>query len=130
MLAECTYWAEVGECDREPTFMFVNCGPSCLACDEIYNAKSKDYGVWQVTDEEASLDYLIKVDKYMNEEVFKDEKYAKVIDLCKNKHDLCTFWAEQGDCEMEMEFTLEECAPACFACDEMIKWQWVIDVPP
>ncbi|KAL7560327.1 hypothetical protein ACA910_020251 [Epithemia clementina (nom. ined.)] len=29
---DCLYWAVLGECDSNPKFMLVNCGPACMHC--------------------------------------------------------------------------------------------------
>ena len=31
--ADCMTWARMGECDKNPTYMKMNCGPSCFTCD-------------------------------------------------------------------------------------------------
>lgn len=31
----CSFWAMIGECDNNPSYMKTNCAPSCLSCDSL-----------------------------------------------------------------------------------------------
>lgn len=31
----CSYWSMIGECDRNPAYMKVNCAPACQSCSQI-----------------------------------------------------------------------------------------------
>ena len=33
--AMCSYWATLGECDKNPSFMVTKCAPACLSCHKI-----------------------------------------------------------------------------------------------
>lgn len=36
----CSFWASIGECDNNPSFMVTKCAPSCLSCHKIdYNTR-------------------------------------------------------------------------------------------
>jgi hypothetical protein len=36
----CAYWASIGECENNPSFMVTKCAPSCLSCHKIdYNSR-------------------------------------------------------------------------------------------
>jgi prolyl 4-hydroxylase len=32
---DCTLWAQLGECDKNPGYMLTNCGPACRSCDKL-----------------------------------------------------------------------------------------------
>ena len=31
----CTFWASIGECEKNPSYMITSCGPACFACDKM-----------------------------------------------------------------------------------------------
>jgi len=31
----CSFWAMIGECDKNPSYMKINCAPACLSCDSL-----------------------------------------------------------------------------------------------
>lgn len=33
---QCTFWATVGECENNPTYMQQKCAPACLSCDQAH----------------------------------------------------------------------------------------------
>eukprot|EP00977_Amphora_coffeiformis_P022285 scaffold10723_cov164-Amphora_coffeaeformis.AAC.13 len=33
--ALCTFWAMLGECDKNPKYMQIECAPSCFSCDQL-----------------------------------------------------------------------------------------------
>ncbi len=112
----CGFWAEHGECEKNPGYMRNSCSKSCNTCP--FKLASNSYG----EDQDCQGEYkeeltrrVEKMDKYMAEEVSKPE-YDKVREECKNRHKLCVFWAFQGECDANPSFMLTNCAPACETC--------------
>ena len=74
------------------------------------------------------LKKLQEVDEYMLS-VAKDPELNKLVKRCKNHHEHCTIRAMKGDCEDKIDeasgknhrpWMLENCAPACLACDMLL----------
>jgi len=126
---QCKLWAESGECDKNPAFMNKECKLSCFACnnkDKVEYIKESDvveddfdfgakYGEVQKcegeTIEEIKQD-VKDMNKYMEEEVADS-----IRPLCKNKQDLCVYWAHVGECEKNPDWMSKTCGPACRKCD-------------
>lgn len=34
--AQCAYWASIGECEKNPGYMQVNCAPVCKSCEQLH----------------------------------------------------------------------------------------------
>ena len=115
---ECSYWASIGECFKNPNFMDVECRQSCELCPGQQQTGA-DLGVPQKLQDE-----VYKVSKFLGEGRLKiAREYLKTADLsdemktlCRNKQELCTVWAVAGECENNPEFMKKECAPACKSC--------------
>jgi len=143
----CAFWAVIGECENN-SFMLNHCGPSCLSCyinpaDDtvgkpyVFKDKSltelsdievlevvKEYGEPQQVDGTQekrassfnvvleSIDYMRGLGNSLKQEI-KDE--------CKNKHELCAFWASIGECEANVAYMKVNCSPSCRSC-EMIDF--------
>jgi prolyl 4-hydroxylase len=56
---------------------------------------------------------------YMIHVVMSDPSYSSVRPSCKNQHELCTFWAMQGECEANPGYMKVQCGPSCQSCDEL-----------
>eukprot|EP00546_Thalassionema_frauenfeldii_P019754 CAMPEP_0178903498 /NCGR_PEP_ID=MMETSP0786-20121207/5186_1 /TAXON_ID=186022 /ORGANISM="Thalassionema frauenfeldii, Strain CCMP 1798" /LENGTH=439 /DNA_ID=CAMNT_0020574867 /DNA_START=24 /DNA_END=1343 /DNA_ORIENTATION=- len=143
---QCSFWASLDECVKNPHYMLNNCAKSCQVCDwsakkikkriaeltGTVNEKTDDeeepdltetpYGVTQTAEgkhEEATLKIIENVTKYMDEIVFVDPAYSKIKDVCKNRNKLCAFWAHIGECEKNPAFMQIQCAPSCYTCDQV-----------
>eukprot|EP00555_Chaetoceros_dichaeta_P002555 CAMPEP_0198249582 /NCGR_PEP_ID=MMETSP1447-20131203/1069_1 /TAXON_ID=420782 /ORGANISM="Chaetoceros dichaeta, Strain CCMP1751" /LENGTH=219 /DNA_ID=CAMNT_0043934255 /DNA_START=79 /DNA_END=738 /DNA_ORIENTATION=+ len=125
----CQMWAERGECDTNPGFMKKECQFSCFTCNndgEVEDMKESDvveddfdfgakYGEAQSCEGEFMNKIIQDVkdmEKYMEEEVADS-----IRPLCKNKHDLCTYWAHVEECTKNEGFMSKTCGPACRKCD-------------
>lgn len=49
--------------------------------------------------------------------VKRDRKYKNVRYDCLNKHQDCTLWASQGECDKNERYMKSKCSPACMSCD-------------
>lgn len=53
--------------------------------------------------------------EYLNDE---DESFPEsIMRQCKNKHELCSFWAGMEECEKNEPFMISNCSPSCQGCD-------------
>ena len=139
----CSFWAEKGECKSNPGYMIENCPKSCGKCksegagaDDPGNRQrddtedtelddfdlleeTKNFGVLQVAEGgqqadtiatiDATIDYLEKSEDFLG-------LSSKIREKCKNKHELCSFWATIGECEKNKKYMTEQCGPACLSC--------------
>jgi len=65
---------------------------------------------------EAIRELLLMQDDYFFREVFSMPEYASVRTKCRNRSELCTYWAAIGECETNRIFMIPNCAPACRLC--------------
>jgi prolyl 4-hydroxylase len=90
-----------------------------------------DLGLPQVIDVNINLQYVPKYmalsrairDRigrariYMNDVVAVNKTYDKVRDICKNRDELCAFYAVNGQCDESPSMKFK-CAPVCESCEE------------
>ncbi|KAL7567681.1 hypothetical protein ACA910_012020 [Epithemia clementina (nom. ined.)] len=108
-------------CIRSFQYMRDECRKTCLLCGNIVDDRASN--VYSEEPQQVTGDnmmaYLKQVDDYMYNQVFVDPKYRKVKNDCKNRHELCTFWAQLGECEKNPNYMQMQCAPACLSCDQL-----------
>lgn len=64
---------------------------------------------------------LENMELYFQTEVLAKPDYDGLRDQCKNKHELCAFWAFQGECEKNPGYMQKDCAPVCKSCHVLRK---------
>jgi prolyl 4-hydroxylase len=57
--------------------------------------------------------------KYVKFVINKQERYKSVRELCRNNDPKCAQWAVEGWCQEQDEEMTKNCAPVCFACEEL-----------
>jgi prolyl 4-hydroxylase len=124
-------WASKGECQVNPTFMHQKCKKSCGACGNSKHSAllldpenessvieaTLNCGEKQVaegTEKVRTLDRIRKSIEYFKNEVPSLPDSVK--DKCKNRHELCSFWAVLGECEKNQRYMVTNCAVACRSC--------------
>ena len=99
----------------------MQCRNSCDSCLGIHTG-----GVIQIApgdDDDVNtrkyeiLSKLLKSQEYIFHEANRN---IQAITKCINKHDLCTYWSINGECETNPKFMNLECSPACQTCHEII----------
>lgn len=94
---ECPFWAKNGECEKNPTYMTVECRKSCGICtDNAGVAQTRTSDFHKVTTDQTTR-RLEETQTYLQS--IKPELKA----LCKNENELCTVWAVAGECEKNPE---------------------------
>lgn len=131
----------MGECDKNPNYMLQNCMKSCGVCEEIAEEEDQDevaermldqtasvetmmertanFGVKQIADgdqKEKTLDIVKTSLNYMEKSEDFRSLSLEIRNNCKNKNQLCSFWAAIGECQKNMAFMKIQCAPACQTC--------------
>lgn len=131
----CRFWADSGECSNNPSYMRSNCAMSCGTCDKIANKAVTKTGTRTRTDEEVlaatakfgerqlaeggdAVETLALIEDsvtYMTSDQVMSLP-ATIRENCRNKNELCSFWAYVGECEANQSFMKINCAPACKTC--------------
>ena len=68
----CSFWAMLGECDKNPSYMKVNCAPACQSCEQLDFNKRCPFDV----DKAKNAFDVGDVDRFF-ERVVEDEEFAK-----------------------------------------------------
>lgn len=84
----CVWWADTGECQKNPGFMLANCKLSCQKCNSEKNAGNK-----------------------------KEEGLDPKIAGCKDNHSNCGLWAETGECQKNPGYMFVGCKLSCKQCN-------------
>lgn len=60
---------------------------------------------------------------YLRDTVLSDDEYSEVYAKCDNKHELCSFWAFNKQCESNTNYMLRDqhCLLACKRCDKLLE---------
>jgi len=120
----CSGWADMGECEKNPKYMLSNCQKSCGLCEKTVKIPVEDenamlkrtasFGIMQKVDGNQKGKALDNI-KAMLHYVEKSEEYSslpsKIRSNCRNNHELCSFWASIGECENNISFMKVQCAP-------------------
>jgi len=131
---DCEKWAADGECTGKGVKFMVNfCLKACNICDfdgnvtELILLKGNvayletPYGRKQTLEVVGYTDKIAtemeEMVKYMEETVYKEDKYSKARVICKNLNVNCLHWKASGECEKNPQYMSGECAPACQLCE-------------
>jgi len=154
--SHCCFWASLGECDNPETegYMDEFCGPCCMRCTAAYHDfeyqdiddkelessihkladTSKKFGVEQVLqgNGRSTVKVVQKMIDYMADMVSSVDDSDSYLIKCRNKDELCCFWASVGECDNpETKGYMEEyCSPCCMRCmaaDQDLEIQEVED---
>jgi 2OG-Fe(II) oxygenase superfamily/ShK domain-like len=120
----CPNLAKHNGCIKNFAMMRQKCRKTCLLCitfnaDEMTNI----YSLYPQKTEGPFANEIrrriLESDRYMYHTVYVDEQYAAIRAECQNRDELCSFWAQSGECQANERFMHRECAPACFSCHDL-----------
>lgn len=122
---DCTLWATLGECLKNPDYLLPECGPACKSCGEDYakqDGPGKEFGVVQVLDPALVKEFDVAKEAVEERLKMSTDYYNKLTavdeDDCYNSYAMCTIWATQKKCETDEKFMESNCPVACMSCDE------------
>jgi len=135
----CSFWAEHGECTANSNYMLKNCRKSCRVCgtkvkvsekvfgeQEMLERLVEEYGEPQEITGDQKLTTLAVVKRtvsymknFVNSENPTHTMSEDVAKSCKNRNELCSFWAAIGECEENPAFMATNCAPSCRSCHKI-----------
>lgn len=112
----CPFWASKGECKSNPRYMSKNCPFSCDTCDKVEPVQksrktTEELDETMVLDASVALGVRQQAEGYQKYEILEmvqssldyaqGDEFLKlpraVTENCKNKHELCSFWALIGE---------------------------------
>ncbi|XP_064614970.1 balbiani ring protein 3-like [Liolophura sinensis] len=128
---DCKIWADFGHCDKNPSFMLLNCKHSCKVCSGSGGNDGKGGGTDGTKD--TGVDKEVGcVDDNDKCPVWAESKYCdsnagymlancrKSCDNCKanckDTHMLCPIWGKGGHCSSNANYMLRACQKTCKVC--------------
>lgn len=138
----CVNWAVTGQCEDNPSFMRVHCASACFTCDDLAAPNvvvvpsqngsvmselldsGGDLGVLQnfpngTQDILVQRELILQSRAYLRKARQSSTLDQELVDICRNRHPECSFWAMRGECENNPTFMKHYCAPACQSCHEV-----------
>lgn len=116
MDSRCSFWASIGECDKNPTYMHSSCAVSCGTCNKASTLHA-------LKDPDAECDpndafclaakAQANVPKGSNPDGSPRAVNAKE---CLDRHGSCSNWASQGECDINPGWMIINCPSSCQAC--------------
>ena len=96
----CAEWAADDQCESNPSWMLVNCQLSCNVCgdDEIDRDRPPD------DSDCADLNESCRI----------------VSDSGDCQQTKCAFWADEGECDKNPSYMLENCSKSCGRCETLL----------
>ena len=105
----CQFWAETNECDLNAEWMMINCRRSCGACDIIQETTQQ--GTSPPTTVPDATTMMIET------EIPTGPTGTTTPPICEDTDVLCAYWAENGECEINLEWMPQNCPVSCDTCD-------------
>lgn len=101
---QCPAWKNMGECSKNPSFMWMNCALSCgiCACEDKYSKCPQ----W------AQKGECVKNKKWMLDHCLRSCHVC----ACGDNHVKCGLWAKLGECGKNEKFMTEQCKKSCKKC--------------
>lgn len=124
---QCEYWASLGECDNNPSYMKTQCRQACGTCDVMISEAGAAFGEAQVLEgsefgiSRETIQQVVNDSAAYLAEVEAKEQQADndstIRPLCRNEEALCSLWAAMGECQANPTYMKKSCAPACMSCE-------------
>ncbi|XP_033642569.1 high choriolytic enzyme 1-like [Asterias rubens] len=117
----CGYWARVGECQRNPNYMNVNCRRSCRICTSSSNIITTQENVCTDSDERclewANAGECQRNPSWMLPNCESScEQCVASTESCADRDENCDMWAQNGECEINPTYMNDFCKMSCGLC--------------
>ncbi|XP_068085156.1 hatching enzyme 1.2-like [Anabrus simplex] len=110
----CRYWARIGECQKNPTWMLVNCANSCNQCGRACANYNNLCNQWAALREcEKNPDYMVI---FCPAACHTCTTGPAELDNCVDKNKYCAAWAKTGQCQANPNYMLHACRKSCQQC--------------
>ncbi|KAL5004699.1 hypothetical protein ScPMuIL_018155 [Solemya velum] len=119
--SQCEYWANDNECNKNPSWMKVNCKKACGVCTR--GGECVDlYDTSQCTNW-AERNECVNNPDWMTANCRKSCNACVKSEICRNDHDdnACDNWASRGECEKNPDWMLKKCKKSCEVCMSKTK---------
>uniref|UniRef100_A0A0M3IIZ8 ShKT domain-containing protein n=1 Tax=Ascaris lumbricoides TaxID=6252 RepID=A0A0M3IIZ8_ASCLU len=104
----CEFWADEGECDKNSLWMFENCRNSCAQCDHKRNEICPP----------SPISGEKKINFPLRRKIISETKmWCVELSECSDRHRMCEFWADEGECDKNSLWMFENCRNSCAQCD-------------
>jgi hypothetical protein len=118
--SQCEYWAEVGECKDNPTYMSSRCPRSCQSCPDqleeilmygidLGERQLLTSSVFTDVTQQDSTDRIVAARDY----VTNLKLHQDIMELCVNKDESCTIWAMAGECDKNPMYSKYKTQTTC-----------------
>ena len=124
----CHLWAQVGECEENRDVMRKHCAKSCGLC--ATGAQQRKVAakkpIEDENDDEEDEDFDGEFDQDSEDDYYNSDDYddddvdeGSNAPACEDKDELCSFWAQSGECDKNERYMSINCAVSCGTCDQV-----------
>ena len=116
---ECTYWAESGQCEENPSYMLNNCLISCGVCESpTLNTTSTTAGTTSNLSTTTSSTTAAPTTTTSTTTAPTTTTIITTTTArpCVDETEECAYWAESGQCEENPSYMLNNCLISCGVC--------------
>ncbi|KAK7080142.1 Meprin A subunit beta [Halocaridina rubra] len=111
----CSQWSTMGECERNPTWMNVNCQKSCKQCGKECPDNSEHCNYWMKNGEcQNNAAYMTLFCKKSCGLCHAPSEYTE--GQCEDKNRHCKHWADDNQCRSNPNYMLVWCKQSCNKC--------------
>ncbi|KAK4296112.1 hypothetical protein Pmani_031374 [Petrolisthes manimaculis] len=113
----CQIWADMGECESNPTWMNINCRKACRQCGKECQDESVYCTVWsekeECTKNPGFMTIFCKKSCGLCHDVSADQPQSQ---KCEDKNRYCVEWSTMGQCVSNRGYMSLYCRKSCKQC--------------
>ncbi|CAL4206890.1 unnamed protein product, partial [Meganyctiphanes norvegica] len=111
----CSTWSDLGECEKNPTWMNVNCQQACRQCGKECQDQNTYCNYWKDRGEcTKNAEYMGLFCRKSCERCHTGDDMTSVACDDKNRH--CDAWSNMGQCRANPNYMMIYCKKACNNC--------------
>ncbi|XP_069190107.1 zinc metalloproteinase nas-13 isoform X3 [Procambarus clarkii] len=112
----CQMWADMGECDTNPTWMFVSCRKACRQCGKECQDLSIYCRVWSEKGECTNNPEYMTLHCKKSCGLCHDHQDTPVPKQCEDKNKYCSAWSKMRQCDANRDYMHVYCKKSCKHC--------------